>query len=249
MHLDQEQVERLLHGELTSSVQIALRDHMAVCSDCHSRFALAQREHTQIMASLAHLDHTAPRTDARDIVAAANTALTPWPRAAHRSDHWLRWAAGLALAVGIAGAVYAAPGWIARWTSANDPPSLNPAPSVPLDQPANDASGLTVTPGDRLSIEFLAHQLDGTAYVSISDVSEVVVRTLEGSASFESDEHRLKIDNYGRRARFEILIPRNAAWVEVKVAGQRAFLMENARVVGPALRADNRYTISLAHPG
>src|SRR5688572_17545720 len=107
MHLDDEQVQRLQHGELDTQTRAALLGHVAICPDCRARVEDAEREEAQIFDLLRGLDHEAP-----DITAAAIAAGS----ARHvGSDHALiprspaRWAAGILITLGAAGALYAVP--------------------------------------------------------------------------------------------------------------------------------------------
>jgi hypothetical protein len=248
MHLDQEQIERLLHGELTAPMQNALHEHMTRCAACRSRVVQAEQEQAQLNDLLRHLDHSLAPPDAAAMVATARTASARLPAPdATSAQTWTRWAAGLALTVGIAGAVYAAPGWLARLNARNNTP--DPPAAAPPVEPQQDAGGLIVTPGIRLSIQFEHEQLEGSALVALTDGRDVVVRVLEGSASFESDEHRLSISNRGSQARFEILLPRTAPWLEIRAGARRLFLKEGARIDALAPLDHGRYTLRLARPG
>ncbi|MGH7672815.1 MAG: zf-HC2 domain-containing protein, partial [Gemmatimonadales bacterium] len=100
MHLDDEQVQRLLHRELAPPVETSVRAHLAQCASCRGRVAEAEREETEVYALLRHVDDPPPPVDARAVVA----------RARARGLGRLRWAAGVLLALGLAGAAYAAPG-------------------------------------------------------------------------------------------------------------------------------------------
>ncbi len=71
MHLDEEQVQRLLHGELSRPVETSAREHLAGCSDCRRRVAEAQREEEEVYALLSHVDHPGPRIDAGAVAARA----------------------------------------------------------------------------------------------------------------------------------------------------------------------------------
>ncbi|MGH7607066.1 MAG: anti-sigma factor family protein, partial [Gemmatimonadales bacterium] len=92
MHLDEEQLQRLLHGELVPSAEAAARHHFATCSLCRERTAQAEREETEVHAWLRHVDHPPPELTAETIAARA------------RGDRlrWERVAAGIALAAGLA---------------------------------------------------------------------------------------------------------------------------------------------------
>src|SRR5688572_31719644 len=100
MHLDDERVQRLLHGELEPAGERLARQHLAACEDCRTRVDEARAEEHRIFALLREVDHPAPDADPRAILAAGRG-----PRA-----RWERWAAGLLLVAAAGGAAYAAPG-------------------------------------------------------------------------------------------------------------------------------------------
>src|SRR2546422_5647206 len=82
MHLDEDQVERLLHHELGRSAEASVREHLAACPDCRRRVARAEQEEEEVYALLRHVDHPAPGIDP--------------PAVAARHTHavgWVRWAA------------------------------------------------------------------------------------------------------------------------------------------------------------
>ncbi len=248
MHLDEEQVQRFLHGELTPPVETAVGEHLAACPDCRGRLAEAEREENQVYALLRHVDHPPPRVDARAVIA----------RARAPDLGWGRWAAGILLALGFAGAAYAAPGsplpaWVeavVEWMGGR--PDRSPVAPAPPQTPLLDpgVAGIAVAPGRELVILFTSPQAEGSAHVSLTDGAEVVVRAPINAATFTSDVDRLVIDNQGSAATFEIQIPRGAPRVEIRVGGDRIFLKEGPRVA-TAKSADTRgpYLLRLAPSG
>ena len=229
-HLDEEQAQRLRHGELPAPAEAAARAHLTACADCRQRLAQAEREEGDVDALLRHLDHPPPAIEAGAVAA----------RAGVREFGWGRWAAGILLTLGLAGAAYAAPGsplpaWVtavAEWMGGGSarPPSA-PAPSpAPLPPPSPGFAGIAVAPGRALLIHFTSPQAKGWAQVSLTDGGEVVVRALNGAATYTSDDDRLVIDNRGSAASFEIEVPRVAPWVEIRVDRVRVFLKDGPRV-------------------
>jgi hypothetical protein len=227
-HLDEDLTQRLLHGELTELLDAPVRAHLAACTDCRERVAEAEHAESQMLSMLRHLDSPVPQVSAQSIVAAARgTRSTPG-----------RWAAGILLGLGLAGSVYAAPrllSWLVR------SPEITPAPTDSQTGP----SGIALAPGPDLLILFDSTQAQGQITVSLSEADEVVVRALGLGAAFDAGETRLRIDNRGSRASFEIEIPRTAARVEIRIAEERVFLKEGMHVTTDTpLRG--RYVIPLA---
>ncbi len=226
MHLDEEQIQRLLHGELAPPAETSARQHLAECTDCRGRVAEAEREEDEVYALLRQVDHPPPPVDA-DAVAA---------RARAHDFGWGRWAAGILVALGLASAAYAAPGsplpaWVEafrEWIGGRPDPS--PSAPAPVRAPEPRVAGIAVAPGQKLLILFTSPQAEGQAQVSLTDGAEVVVRAPIGAAIFSSDVDRLVIDNQGSAAIFEIEVPRAAPRVEIRVGADRIFLKEGRRV-------------------
>ncbi len=100
MHLDPEQLERTLHGELRPD-DGSVREHLAECQECRLRVSEAEQDEAWIMEQLRRLDHRRPSPPIRSSSGAPRRA--GWSRPQ-------RLAAGLALTVAAAGAAYAVPG-------------------------------------------------------------------------------------------------------------------------------------------
>ncbi len=230
MHLDEEQIQHFMHGEVAPPAEASVRGHLAACAHCRRRVAEAEREEDEVHALLGRLDHPPPRIDADAIAATAR---------AHRVDRG-RWAAGVLLALGAAGAAYATPGsplprWldtvVAWWEAPPDPSVSAPSPS---QTPEPGVAGIRVAPGQALVILFASPGAEGHARVSLSAGAEVVVRALNGAVTFTSAVDRLAIDSRGAPATFEIRIPRDAPRVEIRVGSRRVFLKEGPRVTTDA---------------
>lgn len=244
MHLDEEEVQRLLHGQLSRPVEESAQAHLAACPDCRGRVALAEREEGEVYALLRRVDHPPPLIHADAIAARA------------RSFRVGRLAAGVLLAVGLAGAAYATPGsplpgWLdslADWIGGAAAPGPRAPAEVQGPEPAG--AGIAVAPGRNLLILFRSSQADGQVQVTLTEGTDVVVRAPLGAATFTTDVDRLVIDNEGSVATFEILIPRTAPRVEIRVLGDRIFLKEGARVTTrESLNSRGAYILPLRPPG
>ena len=225
MHLDEEQIQRLLHGELLPANADSAREHLRTCADCALRMSAATGDEKFVLDRLRLLDHPPPSRDAASVMVGRRA----------RGPRWIRWAAGIVLTLGAAGAAYAIPGSpvrrlvdriAARTTTA---PAERPAePRQPTD---SVVAGIAVSPGDRLTLVFSSEQPPAVATVSLTDGADVVVRAVGGHAAFASDVDRLSINNEATAARFEVEIPRRAAHVEIEVAGRRVLVKQGSRVV------------------
>jgi anti-sigma factor RsiW len=218
MHLDLEQLQRLVDGELSPAAERPAREHLAACAECRGREAEIGRQEAEVSALLRQVDHAAPRVDVQTLMA----------RARRGRFGWMRAAAVVALGLGLAGAAYAARSPLQKWVR---------AVAVWLRGEARQSeasvAGIAVAPGQNLIILFTSTQREGSARVSLTDRADVVVRAPVGAATFSLAADRLVIDNKHSWASFEIQIPRAARRVEIRVAGARRFLKDGPTVTAP----------------
>jgi hypothetical protein len=241
MHLDDERVQRLLHGELEPSGERLARQHLAACDDCRVLVEEARAEEQRLFGLLRKVDHPPPDRDPQVIFAAGRSP----------SARWERWAAGIVLLAAAAGAAYAAPGSplsaaldrLVRIIASTEPQS--PADTAATDTVAAGA-GIAVTPGDRLTIQFLVEGDGALGTLSLTDGAKAMVRAVAGAATFSSDVDRLSVRSAGP-ARFEVLIPRSAPWVEVLAGDTPVFRKRAAEVVAESEPgAGGRYGLNLS---
>jgi hypothetical protein len=244
MHLTDDQIQRIMHDELAAPAASEVRRHLAECSSCQAVMDQAQHDERWVLDRLAALDHARPVLRAADITTIARS---------QRGSTWGRWAAGILLASGLAGAAYAAPGsplpkMLARLLQSDTRPVEVPALPRPAGRDASQV-GIAVLPGTRLTISFETARTGDTARVFLSDDGDVVVRARGGATSFDSDPERVRIVHRGSPGWFEIGIPRAAPLVEIEVAGRRILRKEQARLSAEvAADALGRYLIPLAAP-
>ena len=233
MHLDDERLQRLLHGELDRLESGAARSHLADCDECSRRLAAMEVEEAAVGALLAQLDRPSPRIEAAAVARLAS---------ARRPRTW-QWAAGIALAVGIAGVAYAIPGsplpdWLdslVRWAGGGRPSSTETAP-----EPAPALSGLSVTPGRTFRIRFASANPSDLVVIALTDGGEVQIRAPRGSAAFTAGENAILVHPTGNAPHgepgvtYEIQIPRSAPHVEIHLGSDRIFLKEGPRIVARA---------------
>jgi hypothetical protein len=227
MHLDEEQLQRVLHGELGNR-EAAAREHLETCPECRYRVSEAKREESWVFDRLHRLDHATPKVSAQVM-----------SRSRGGASYRQRLAAGIFLAVVAAGAAYAIPGSplprvVSRIIQAvSGGPSHQPPILVTPSLPPAAEAGIVVAAGQRLLIVFPRVQSGGEATVSLTEGPDVVVRAPDGAA-FTSDVDRLSIDSVRPGSRFEIQIPRTALLVEIRAGGRRLFLKRLSRVVTDA---------------
>ena len=81
MHLDDERMQRLLHGELEPGAEVSLMGHLATCEPCRDQLTAARREAAEVSRLLGLLDDPVPRLDPEDVMHASRRVLG-WGRRA-----------------------------------------------------------------------------------------------------------------------------------------------------------------------
>jgi hypothetical protein len=244
MHLDDEQLQRLLHGELGGDGP-PVSEHLITCAECRSALAEGEQDERWVLDRLRELDHAQPLVSADPLIATTHG----------RVPAWRRLAAGIVLVLAATGVAYAAPGsplprLLERLVGVlRAPGEARLAPLPPVQAVASPA-GIAVEPGSRLTIVFGGDQPAGIAIVSLSDSSEVIIRTVGGTNTFTSDINQVTIEHSGPPATTDILIPRHASLVEVHAGGRTIFLKKGSSVVTVA-RPDpeGRYRLPLGAGG
>lgn len=241
MHLDEEQLQRVVDEEIASAGDDVVQRHLEQCAYCQRELASAAGRSRQINDLLRTLDHAPPSTSAADLFARV--------RPPHR--WWLSKVAAVLLIVGAAGGIaWAAPGSPLRpifrgvfSVLRSTPPIATPA----APEPALPAmSGLSVTPGARFTVHFMSATDGSIARIILTDGRDIIVRGPVGAATFAAHEQSLEISNRAPNTTFELEIPRSAPHVEVQVQGRRIYLLEREAItasVGPGL--DGSYKIPL----
>lgn len=231
VHLDEEPLERLRHGELPSQAEKSAREHVVGCPECSRRLVEAERDETEVHALLRVLDDPSPQIRPEELAVRAGAAAAD----ARRADlAWLRRAAAILLAVGIAGAAYAIPGSPVRQWVQTIVQKISGQPGSPGVVPVPEGSqgglsGIAVAPGKNLLILFKSPEAGGQILVSLIDGTEVQVRAPADAATFASRADQLLIDNR-RAATFEIRIPNGAPRVEIQWGGNQVFLKAGSLV-------------------
>jgi hypothetical protein len=248
MHLDDERIQRALHRELRPDAESAVDDHLSACPECRSRLLQAQAEESWILDRLSTLDHVPPPVTAGSVMTRTHRA----------APVWTRLAAGIVLALGVAGVAYAVPGSplpgaLRRIVQLIAPPRQPTLEPIPAPRSAEPQAGIAVVPGARLVIDIVPGRAVDTAVVSLADGTEVVVTAQGGATTFSSDPDRLTIRRSGPPARLEMLIPRQAPSISIRVGARRIWLKTDSRILSDASPdSQGRYLLPLsqsAHQG
>lgn len=237
-HLDEEQIQRLLHDELGAAGD-EVRAHLAACAECRSRVEGEREEERRIFELLAQVDHPLPDVRPDAVLPAAKPGRT----------EWVRWAAGVVLVATAAGAAYAAPGsplpGLVRRVLDMATPVATPPGAAQSDDSPTAGAGIALAPGERLEIRFLLSNPGSVALVALTDDAEVSVKVVEGAATFASSDEQLSVRG-AAPARFEVRIPRTAVSVDVLSGDVPLFRKRGREIVADALPgADGRYRLPL----
>lgn len=241
MHLDDERIQRLLHGELSQEETAAIQSHIASCPACMEQTRAAREEEATTFRLLEALDQPPRDLQLTEVERRARHPVTRYPV-------YLRWAAAILVALGVAATAYAAPGsplptWLHELTGG----ATAAAPDAPSPETGVPGGGVSVDPGTGLRVALRSWQDEGVLTVSVESVDGVVVEASGTSPTFTSDEGRLLVDNASPSGDFLIRIPPDAPRVEILVGGQVVFSKIGTRIRSTAEAAvDGKYRISLA---
>lgn len=235
-HLNDETLQRILHGELDAGGIENAQHHLVCCAACRERVDAARDEEAAILALLSGLDKPPVSLSPARVFAPV----------AHRTRTWSRLAAMLALSAGALAAAYIAPGSPLRRATVSSTTILPRSASVPREASIRQDAGVSVDPGRALSIVFAASQSSGTVVVSLVAGDQVDVRTVEGGARFTVGEHQVLIDNHASSADFVVRVGRDAAWVDIRLDTRRLLLKSGNRITAAvAANTAQRYRFPL----
>jgi len=240
MHLDEEQIQRLLENDRASLSGGHGQAHLQSCAECRARLAEAEREESWLFERLHLLDHPVPPVSLRDVIG----------RSRRRLPAWVRVAAGVVLAVVTAGAAYAFPGspvphWVERMAGLLAGHRGVSAAARPILPTASEA-GIAVSPGAHFIIEIAPDQRPDSAIISLSDAAELAVRVRGGSTAFSSDVGRLRVTHTGAPGTLQIEVPRTAPSVDLRVGAHSVWHKVGARIQSLGSAApDGRYHLGL----
>lgn len=226
MHLEAEQLERLIAGELPEDERRALGDHVEGCPECASDLEAARREDEEIGRLLSSLDHPVPQVDALGLARRARRRRMS-PRLA---------AAAIALLV-FAGAAAAIPGSPLRsWLSGVlDGVGEAERPGAEgAGQAERQPAGISVVPTAGFEVVFADAQESGVIRIRIADQAEVVVRSDSEGVGYSVEPRGVRVLNAGARADHEVVLPMDAKSIVIRVGETVVYEMRDGRVVTPA---------------
>lgn len=229
MHLDDETLERLLHGELDPGPEATVRRHLASCPSCEARLEESRALESRLFGLLGTLDHEAPEID-------WNSALPPPPTRAKAGS---RIAASIAFLMLGGGILYALPdspirGWIDRLRG-KDATEASTSDIGSRSEIETPVSGLSLRPAGAFEIDFNDSQATGAIRLRLVQTPEVEIRVLGSPVGLESGPDRLSVSNANSRSSYEILVPESAASIRVRVDGEEVFRTRRGEVQSAGL--------------
>ncbi len=240
MHLDDDHIQRLIDGELAPDVAARARAHSETCAECGTLVASAARESAEIASLLHTLDDEPPQASADAIAWRAREASAP---------DWRRRAAGIVVALALAGGAYAfvAPGSPLRtWVVALVAPRAPEQGAPPAPAPQMENAGIAVAPGASFVIAIPSAREGARAVITLTDDVALSIRAQSGAATFTSATGRAIVSLHGP-AVLDVRIPRTAPRVEIVLGGRSVLRADAGRVLAPTAVEDGGvYTLSLA---
>jgi anti-sigma factor RsiW len=226
LHLDDESLERLLHGELDPDREASARSHLATCPPCEARLKESRALESRLFGLLGNLDHEAPEIDWDAVLR------FPTPR----RKTGARIAASIAVLLLAGGILYALPespvrGWIDRLLGEDALEAPAPGDRFGSERGAV-VSGLTVRPSGAFDVVFEASQASGTIRLRLVRTPDLEIRVLGSPVELESGPDRLTVSNARSRSSYEILVPESASSVRVRVEGEDVFVTRRGEVQG-----------------
>jgi ferric-dicitrate binding protein FerR (iron transport regulator) len=207
---------------------------------------LDEEDDLELERLLRTVDSVPPRVDPEQLAQRA--------RARKRTPRWTRWAAGVALIIGLGGVAYAIPGspvrpWVDRLLAViggGGPEPERPAPLPPVAPGDAAGSGIAVDPGPDLIIVFVGPKAGARARILLSEGTQVRVQAPAGRASYTHGLDRLGVELLADSVEVEIHIPRSAPRVAVRVGDREVFRKQGSRIVTPVPLAGQAYSIPLS---
>ena len=242
MHLEDDGIQRVIHGEIREEDEAWVEEHLTSCPTCARLADEAREEDGRILELFRALDHPAPPVSPQELP----------PHASRKPAHWIRWAAGVVGLLGFSTAAYAAPGspfpgWVRHLVEifASAPPTPTSIP--PGDAPAT--AGISVAPGLHLAVTFTSSDWTGSLTISVEEISEVAVEAVGIPVSFTSDAGLLLVEPEGTEGELRVRIPLDAPRVEVLLGAESVF-EKNGESIRTDARMDSlgRYRIDLPRP-
>jgi hypothetical protein len=241
MHLDEERVQRLLHDEPGSAGSDS-RLHLAGCPACRELVEEARAQERRILELLAQVDHPIAQVDPYAVLAERNAA----------GRAWARRAAAVIAGAALVGTAYALPGSplpaaLDRLLG-GDRPGRDTVSASREQRDSAPPAGIAVPPEEGLEIRLVAEGDEGVATIQLTEDEEIVVRAMEGHATFTSDPGRLTVRSSGP-VRLDIRIPRAASSVAVLAGSTPVFRkLPSGPVTETLPDSSGRYVIPLRGP-
>jgi len=247
MHLDEEQVQRLAHGESVGVSLATANSHLANCAECQTRVGVATAEDATIAELLRHLDPPPRPVTVHQVIARAKTP----------DLRWMYRAASVLLVLGVGSVAWAAPNSALRnaWHSVSQ---LFHRTAAVVAVPVNAASaptpaspvlsGMSFPAGNRVIVVFSATQTSGVVRLSFTSGEDVVVRSSADGAVYSSSGDTLTVNNRRAASDFDVAIPRTVQRTEIRVNGTTVFQKVGSRVTSRAANASaDVYLLPLTH--
>lgn len=238
-HPSEAELEAFADEELPEPLEHVLRPHIEGCEDCARRVRSLRRRHEEIAEWLRLLDHQPPALAVETLMAPAQSK--------RAMPHSLI-AAGLSALFAAAAAAAVIPGTpvnryvgrvLASWRQAPAAAPQRPPPRAGASESGvSEPSGVAFVPASDFEVVFEHSQSKGDIRIALRENASVRISSSEGSVAYALDPARVTIDNGDSGGSYEILIPRDAGKVRVRV-GTRVVFEKSGPTVSSAAPADS----------
>lgn len=215
MHPTESQLLAWIDGEMPAEEAKRIRDHLATCPACEATRAGLEAMVAENRAALDLLEIDTPSISASEVVERARSR-----GAVSSGSRGLLKAASLAALVVTAAAALGLPGspvreaalrWVEGLASDESP--------APAGVPQGVGPGVAMTVSDRLVVEFVDRQAEGTIEIAVEPGPKARVQASAGGVSFTVSDDLVTVGNAGSNASYVITLPERLFLLEVRVDG------------------------------
>ncbi len=98
--------------------------------------------------------------------------------------------------------------------------------------------GISVIPTGEFELHFETSQSTGVIRIALTDGAELAVRAFGDSPGYDLAPEGVRVENVGSTADYEVLVPRSARRVTIRVEETVVFTKQDASIVTLAVEAE-----------
>ncbi len=137
--------------------------------------------------------------------------------------------------------------WLARIFAGAGETVESPAGGQQAGIPGAQPAGVSVLPSARFELVFEANQDSGLIRIALANQAEVAVQSDREGVGYSVEPSGVRVLNAGSSANYQVVIPRDAESVSIRVGDTIVFEKRGATIVTAAARDDaGRYVVDLS---